>query len=494
MSASREKKNRRNQSEAAVTEAPKKGMSKGLKHALIAVVSIILVAAIVFLGLVTGGFFEKHSTAVVLNGHKLTPAMMNYYYVNGYQNISQYLGSAMDTSKPLSEQPYSGEGYDTWADYFLDYAASIAASTYAIYDEAIANGYALSEEGQATIDSELQMIDLYANYYGLSSGDSMLSSQYGTGCNKKNYEEYLTINTIASEYATKIQSELTYTADDIAAYYEENADQFDSATYRFFTISTSMLGEEEGEAGLKACEVAAKEMAEASQGNEEAYLEQALALVSEEQAATYDADAATLRENYTYASYAESYYDWLTDEARQEGDTTYVKMSDTSYGVFYFIQHDDNYFQMPNVRHILISASDTTDEEAMATAKQQAEDILDEYLAGEQTEEAFAELAKTYSADNAENGGLYENIAPNTMVANFDAWCYDESRQVGDTGIVETEYGYHIMYFSGFGNTYHDYMVETTMRNADYQEWNTEITADATYTVNNSAKRYMTDL
>ena len=149
---------------------------------------------------------------------------------------------------------------------------------------------------------------------------------------------------------------------------------------------------------------------------------------------------------------------------------------------------------MPNVRHILISASDTSDEEAMATAAEQAEDILDEYLAGEQTEEAFAELAKKYSVDNAENGGLYENIAPGTMVEAFDAWCYEEGRQIGDTGIVVTEYGYHIMYFSGYGETYQNYMVENSMRNADYQEWNSAITADVTYTVNESAKRYMISL
>ncbi len=35
------------------------------------------------------------------------------------------------------------------------------------------------------------------------------------------------------------------------------------------------------------------------------------------------------------------------------------------------------------------------------------------------------------------------------MVEEFDAWCFDESRQVGDVGIVKTDLGYHVMYFSG---------------------------------------------
>ena len=35
------------------------------------------------------------------------------------------------------------------------------------------------------------------------------------------------------------------------------------------------------------------------------------------------------------------------------------------------------------------------------------------------------------------------------MVAPFEEWCFDESRQYGDTGLVRTSYGYHIMYFVG---------------------------------------------
>ena len=33
------------------------------------------------------------------------------------------------------------------------------------------------------------------------------------------------------------------------------------------------------------------------------------------------------------------------------------------------------------------------------------------------------------------------------MVTEFNDWCFDESRQPGDHGIVETSYGYHLMYF-----------------------------------------------
>lgn len=76
-----------------------------------------------------------------------------------------------------------------------------------------------------------------------------------------------------------------------------------------------------------------------------------------------------------------------------------------------------------------------------------AQEILDEYLAGELTEERFAELAKKYSDDNADEGGLYTQVTEGQMVETFNDWCFDPARLEGDTGLVKTEFGYHIMYF-----------------------------------------------
>ena len=45
------------------------------------------------------------------------------------------------------------------------------------------------------------------------------------------------------------------------------------------------------------------------------------------------------------------------------------------------------------------------------------------------------------------------------MVASFEDWCFDETREVGHYGIVRTELGFHIMYFSG-----RDYLWDDTVR------------------------------
>ena len=150
----------------------------------------------------------------------------------------------------------------------------------------------------------------------------------------------------------------------------------------------------------------------------------------------------------------------------------------------YFEEHAEGYAssgitkdtKLVNVRHILVypEGADGTNlatqefsEEAWAASEKKAQEILDQFLSGDKTEESFAALANEYSEDPGSNtnGGLYEDVSEGEMVAAFNDWCFDAARQVGDTGIVKTNYGYHVMYFSGSQTTWqqyarNDYMVE----------------------------------
>lgn len=112
-----------------------------------------------------------------------------------------------------------------------------------------------------------------------------------------------------------------------------------------------------------------------------------------------------------------------------------------------------------DVRHILIAPEGGTKSEDGKTTtyseaeweacRQKAQDILDQWLAGEKTEESFAKLAQEKSTDpgSKDKGGLYTYVAKGKMVKPFDDWCFAEERKTGDYGLVKTDYGYHIMYF-----------------------------------------------
>ena len=72
-----------------------------------------------------------------------------------------------------------------------------------------------------------------------------------------------------------------------------------------------------------------------------------------------------------------------------------------------------------------------------------------------------------------ETGGLYENIHGKTpFVEAFLNWSISPDRLPGDTAIVETEYGYHIMFFSSYGEmTHRDFVADEKLRTEKLEEW-----------------------
>lgn len=183
-------------------------------------------------------------------------------------------------------------------------------------------------------------------------------------------------------------------------------------------------------------------------------------------------DAAhMIRHNFGPAATVEAYRDFW--KVYFLGSAYYNQMVETSTPTTeevaaFFAEHEAEYAEngltkdtrTVDVRHILVypegATSDTVrtetfPEEAWQAGEANAKAILDTWLAGEKTEESFAALAgeKTQDPGSKENGGLYSGVTQGQMVEAFDAWCFDDSRKPGDYGIVKTEYGYHVMFFSG---------------------------------------------
>lgn len=111
-----------------------------------------------------------------------------------------------------------------------------------------------------------------------------------------------------------------------------------------------------------------------------------------------------------------------------------------------------------DARHILICPQGgTEDADGNVTysdaeweaCREQAQKLLDQWNAEGATEELFAQYAAEYTEDpgSMSTGGLYTDIYVGQMVEPFETWCFDESRAYGDTGLVQTTYGYHIMFF-----------------------------------------------
>ena len=128
-----------------------------------------------------------------------------------------------------------------------------------------------------------------------------------------------------------------------------------------------------------------------------------------------------------------------------------------------------------DIRHILIMYA-ATDEASKAAAKTEAEKLYAEFQKNP-TMDNFAKLAEKHSDDNANGqggsaakGGLIEGVHPGRMVENFDKWCFEEGRKAGDHGLIETEYGWHLMYFDGLNEKVYQTAAERYAK-AKYAAW-----------------------
>ena len=542
MSASSKKKLRKEQNAAAMTEKQlleqKEAKKLRLYTGIFAVAIAVMILVVAFSRIGSSGIIPRSTTALTVGGTKVSAAELNHYYIDSVNNFLNSYGEyvsmfGLDTTKALDEQFYNEAEEQTWSDYFLETATTSAQNMYAVYNDAKANGFTLSADAKASVDATLENMKLYAAMYGFPSADSYIAAMYGEGCNEKTFRQYAEVQMLAQEYAAAKNESLTYDDAALRAEEAENYDAYSSYTYNYYYLPASQFyqggtedengnktySDEEKEAGRAAAEAAANSLLTVTSAAE---LDASIAALEVNAEAT--SARSTRYDDQLYSSIPAVMADWVTGE-RKAGDITVIANETTThnhedeectgendtttisgYYVVRFESKNENLTNLVNVRHILVSfeggkTDETTgttvySDEEKAKAKAAAEEILFAFNDGEKTEEAFAALAteKTTDTGSKENGGLYENVYPGQMVKAFNDWCFDSARKTGDTAIVETEYGYHVMYFVGNSDTtYRDFMIESTLRNEDLTAWETGLIEGAELVVSNT-KYVKTDL
>ncbi|MDY3225740.1 MAG: peptidylprolyl isomerase [Candidatus Faecousia sp.] len=538
MSASSKKKLRKEQGAEKLTQkqvaARKEASVTRLYTVGFVVVLALLLATAVFVGvrqsIKNSGYNEKHTVALQIGDHAVSNAELNYYYIDAVNYFYSQYGSyasmfGLDTSVPLDQQMVDEETGRTWADDFLDSARDTAKNTYAMVDAAAAAGYTLPEDKETELEENASRLDVYAKMYGYSDAKAYLKAMYGNGATKESYLEYSRNNALADAYYNYYTDSLTYTDADLRAKEAENYNAYSSYTFQSYYLPTSSFRvggttDADGNTTYSDAETAAAEAAVKAAADTlvtddidsvEA-LDAAIAALSINQ--DNPNAASTANKAVKYSSINSVYQEWVSDSSRKEGDKkVFYSTSSTTDDdgnttetlsgchVVYYLGSTDNKFPMVNVRHILIQPThaedeaedahadgETYSEEELSIARTTAENLLTQWKAGEATEESFATLANENSADgDGTTGGLYENVAPGQMVSAFNDWCFDSSRKPGDTGVVQTDYGFHVMYFVGYTDmTYRDYQIESELRSADAEKWHEDTLAAVTVTDGNT--------
>ena len=505
MSASREKKQRQDLS-GVLSEKDRKAASeakaahtKHVAYGVLGVVVVILAAALLIWdsGIIQRGQAAK-TVALTVGDKSYTAADLDYYYYQSYQQMAQYgiVSSSTDLKNTTSA---FGEG--TWHEYFLESAKESLTQVSILCSEAEKAGFTLSEDGKQTVQANIDSMKEYASQNGYSY-EKFLQLNYGENMTAEAFERVLTDLVTANEFSTAKAEEFTFTDDDMKAYYEENKDSLDLITYTVYTVdgAAKSTTDEDGNEVDPTEEESAAAM-ETAKTNADA-IAAALAsanTISEDDLTTYNATATAEEAEASGSSLSSNYSEWLLSADRQDGDVTVIEGTECYYAVKFLGREsyiDANDYDPVNVRYMLVRAEMDEDaeeptEEQMNAAKATAEDLLAQFQAGEQTEEAFEALAGANS-DKISESNLLENVAKGTTTEDFDAWIYDSARQSGDSAVVaeNTYHGYHVVYFVGTADTtvWQQKLTSTLQSNA-FSDWQSEVTE--TYTVTDGDTSYV---
>ena len=485
MSASTERKNRVAAREAgtdkkmlARQEAEKKAAKSRRQWTIGSILVAILLIVIILLN---SGFLYKYTTAMTIGEESYSPAELSYSYANQYTSFLNQYGSyaslfGLDTTQGMAslktqECSMLGEG-KTWRDYFLQMAGNDLTQVSALKRYARDNGITLDESEIAALEENLSSLEQLAKSYGFSSANRFLAAQYGTGVTTSVARAMAMDSALASKALQSYSDSLSYDEAELEDYYaslDGSRDYFDYASYFVPAETVPAEGEGEGQSAAPT-EQTLLEARMTAQAIEMAYqdgddIEDPVERLNAAIEAEFDDGSATVRSRVSGSGLGDM-SEWLTDDARGEGDVSVIDASDGSgYTVVVFLARDDNHYPTVSVRHILIQAAASEDGSYSDEAKQAALDRINvikaEYEAGEQTEESFAALAEQYSEDSGSNtnGGLYENIYRGQMVKEFNDFCF-AGHEHGDVAVVYGESsgyaGYHLVYFVGEGEQYSD--------------------------------------
>ncbi len=491
---------------------------------IVKVLAIVLCVSLVgvFVGNLLLNVFnvpQKVLTVSSFDDEKLSGTEYNYYYMSLYNQIYQmsyeyesmyssygsgygsyFTGFDCTLDPAEQEYPYDDapESVETWSDYFKEMAATRAFLMDAMYkratsEEAKEAGFEITEELQTeintSIDETITSLQESAeeNDFAL---DNYIARVCGEGLSEKSYRALLEKDAIAQEYLTWYQEHLTdtYSKEDVDAYFNENKTDFVTASARFFSVSYAEA--EEGSTDPVYTKEQAKQRAEEFKSKittEASFATLAKQYAPPSMVESYESDAATLLTDAYAAdlSSSEAVANWLFDDERKVADKAVIDdEAAESYYVIYVVKPAaaDESVANTAVRHILFTA-ETTDESGnalsqdvidknFATAKANAEKVMQTWKDNGATEEAFIELVADNTGDTAsiETGGLYDDVsADGNYVAEFTNWAIDPARKPGDADLVETEFGYHFMYFvsaSEYKTWEND--VRSTMASNDY--------------------------
>ena len=437
-----------------------------------------------------GKYMNPASVVATVDGQKISIGMYDYYYasiVSYYEQYASYGYYSLDTTKDYSKQYTTDDDGNkiSWQKFFETEALKEVEQITTYYSKALEEGVTLTSAQKKTIDKQISTLKDSASQNDVSL-DQYIKANFGTYCSEDTIRIMLEQYYLSANYKGKFKSETKVTDNDVDKYYNDHKNDYKKIEFYYIASPYDATDDNSKNESIKTAEKIMAKMKDKKS---------VIALVPEVYSSYIDSQVkssmeqdSTLTEKkareeaiksyesnvVTTVSGSDSPFDdkmntWLFSDDTKVGSKKYYIDENAKYIYIVLktskasVEEDETY----TVRHILVapesgsnSSSSTSEkaeytDEQWAAAKKKADSILAKFNKTDKSEYEFAKLAEQYSTDAASTssgsndsfGGLYESVTLGQMVPDFEKWSIDDSRKYGDTGIVKSDYGYHIMFF-----------------------------------------------
>ena len=437
-----------------------------------------------------GKYMNPASVVATVDGQKISIGMYDYYYasiVSYYEQYASYGYYSLDTTKDYSKQYTTDDDGNkiSWQKFFETEALKEVEQITTYYSKALEEGVTLTSAQKKTIDKQISTLKDSASQNDVSL-DQYIKANFGTYCSEDTIRIMLEQYYLSANYKGKFKCETKVTDNDVDKYYNDHKNDYKKIEFYYIASPYDATDDNSKNESIKTAEKIMAKMKDKKS---------VIALVPEVYSSYIDSQVkssmeqdSTLTEKkareeavksyesnvVTTVSGSDSPFDdkmntWLFSDDTKVGSKKYY--IDESAGYIYIVLKTSKASVEENetytVRNILVapesgsnSSSSTSEkteytDEQWAAAKKKADSILAKFNKTDKSEYEFAKLAEQYSTDSASTssgsndsfGGLYESVTLGQMVPDFEKWSIDDSRKYGDTGIVKSDYGYHIMFF-----------------------------------------------
>ena len=437
-----------------------------------------------------GKYMNPASVVATVDGQKISIGMYDYYYasiVSYYEQYASYGYYSLDTTKDYSKQYTTDDDGNkiSWQKFFETEALKEVEQITTYYSKALEEGVTLTSAQKKTIEKQISTLKDSASQNDVSL-DQYIKANFGTYCSEDTIRIMLEQYYLSANYKGKFKCETKVTDNDVDKYYNDHKNDYKKIEFYYIASPYDATDDNSKNESIKTAEKIMAKMKDKKS---------VVALVPEVYSSYIDSQVKSSMEQdskltekkareeaiksyesnvVTTVSGSESPFDdkmntWLFSDDTKVGSKKYY--IDESAGYIYIVLKTSKASVEENetytVRHILVapesgsnSSSSTSEkteytDEQWAAAKKKADNILAKFNKTDKSEYEFAKLAEQYSTDSASTssgsndsfGGLYESVTLGQMVPDFEKWSIDDSRKYGDTGIVKSDYGYHIMFF-----------------------------------------------